>query len=247
MEIRLRLTVILLVLFSVFSLVPASAHAETAAAAASLQPFLEKAITAFNHDHGVDIKGVYGASGNLARQIEAGAPFDIFLSADEKWARYVEGKGLLDDEPLPFAAMPLVLWQGGNEEPSPALLQSGNMKVAIANPETAPFGRMAKEYLQAEGFLTKIEQDGRLILCGDVLKTALAASSGGADLAIIPLSIALRLGEGKWIKLDTPPQTLFGALVKGRKTALIEEFWKYLRSSDAESFMDEFGFLPVRP
>ena len=221
------------------------ARAEIVAAAASLQPAMEKAIPQFNSEHGTDLQGVYGASGNLARQIESGAPFGLFLSADEKWARYALEKGLLDGDPLPFVKMPLVLWRMGSDAPSLDLLGSDGLKVAIANRETAPFGRMAKEYLQGKGFFEKIEKSGRLILGGDVLKTALAAQSGGADLTVIPLSVALRLEGGKWTELDTPPQVLFGGLVKGKKTAHLEAFWDFLRSPGAEPVMKEFGFIPV--
>lgn len=219
------------------------ARAEILAAAASLQPALEKALPQFNREHGANLRGVYGASGNLVRQIENGAPFGLFLSADEKWVRYAREKGLLDGEPLPFAKMPLVLWRMGSEAPSLHLLCSDGLKIAVANPETSPFGRMAKEYLQGKGYFEKIEKSGRLIFGGDVLKTALAAQSGGADLAVIPLSVALRLEGGKWTELDTLPQVLFGGLVKGKKTALLEAFWAFLRSPEAVPVMEEFGFI----
>jgi molybdate transport system substrate-binding protein len=235
-----------LLFFSLLVMLPSlPARAEIVAAAASLQPAMQKAIPQFNREHGADLQGVYGASGNLARQIENGAPFGLFLSADEKWARYVREKGFLDCDPLPFVKMPLVLWRMGSEAPSIELLGSEGLKIAIANPETAPFGRMAKEYLQEKGFFDKIEKSGRLILGGDVLKTALAAQSGGADLAVIPLSVALRLEGGRWTELDTPPQVLFGGLVKGKKTVQLEAFWTFLRSPEAEPVMKEFGFIPV--
>ncbi|TDY63259.1 molybdate transport system substrate-binding protein [Aminivibrio pyruvatiphilus] len=232
--------------FSLLFMAPSlPARAEILAAAASLQPALEKALPQFNREHGANLRGVYGASGNLVRQIENGAPFGLFLSADEKWARYAREKGLLDGDPLPFVKMPLVLWRMGSDAPSLGLPGSDGLRVAIANPETAPFGRMAKEYLQEKGFFEKIEKSGRLILGGDVLKTALAAQSGGADMAILPLSVALRLEGGKWTELDTPPQVLFGGLVKGKKTAHLEAFWAFLRSPGAEPVMKEFGFIPV--
>lgn len=223
------------------------ALADTVAAAASLQPFIEKAIPWFNKENKTELQGVYNASGNLARQIETGAPFGLFLSANERWARYAEEKGLLDEAPLPFASMPLVLWHAGSEAPSLGLLKSDKLNVAIANPEAAPFGKMAKDYLIAKGLFENIEKSGRLILGGDVLKTGLAAQSGGADLAILPLSIAMRLKGGQWTELDTAPQILFGGLVKDKKTANLEAFWTFLRSPDAEPLMKEFGFLPVHP
>lgn len=222
------------------------AMAETIAAAASLQPFLEKVIPWYNGEKGTKLEGVYGASGNLARQLENGAPFDLFLSANEQWARYAEEKGLLANPPLPFTAMPLVLWQAGAAAPDLELLKSTDKKVAIANPEAAPFGKQAKEYLIKKGYFDDIEKSGRLILGGDVLKTALAAKSGGADLAILPLSIALKMDEGKWTLLDTPPQVLFGAVVKGKSTPEAEGFWAFLRSPEVEPFLKEFGFVPAR-
>ncbi len=222
------------------------AVAETIAAAASLQPFLEKVIPWYNGEKGAKLEGVYGASGNLARQLENGAPFDLFLSANEQWARYAEEKELLANPPLPFTSMPLILWQAGETEPALDLLKSADKKIAIANPEAAPFGKQAKEYLIKKGYFETIEKSGRLILGGDVLKTALAAKSGGADLAILPLSIALKMDEGKWTLLDTPPQVLFGAVVKGRSAPEAEGFWAFLRSPEAEPFMKEFGFVPAR-
>ena len=239
---KLFSVIVLFVLFS--SSLPAVA--ETIAAAASLQPFLEKVIPWYNGEKGTKLEGVYGASGNLARQIEMGAPFDIFLSANEQWARYVEEKGLLANPPLPFTSMPLVLWQAGAAAPDLELIKSTDKKIAIANPEAAPFGKQAKEYLIKKGYFDEIEKSDRLILGGDVLKTALAAKSGGADLAILPLSIALKMDDGSWTLLDTPPQVLFGAIVKGKFKEAVEGFWAFLRSPEAEPFMKEFGFVPAR-
>ncbi len=218
----------------------------TVAAAASLQPLMNKLIPWFNENRGSGLQGVYGSSGNLARQIESGAPFDLFLSADEQWARYAEAKGLLEGEPLAFATMPLVLWHGGKNHPSLDLLKAGKYTVAIADPETAPFGRRAKAYLVEKGLFEVLDKNGGLIIGGDVLKTGLAAMSGGADLAILPLSTAGALGEGAWTLLDTEPQTLFGGIVKGRRTPAVAEFWTFLRSSEAAAFFEEFGFLRPR-
>lgn len=249
MTASLRKTLLcILFLFPVFgaALPSAAQNSGTVAAAASLQSLMEHVVPWFNEQRGTGLQGVYGASGNLARQIESGAPFDLFLSADEQWARYAEEKGLLEGEPLPFATMPLVLWHSGEKAPSLDLLRSEKLSVAIANPETAPFGRRAKAYLMEKGLFEAIEKSGRLIIGGDVLKTGLAAKSGGADLAILPLSTASALGEGSWTILDAEPQTLFGGVVKGRSTQAIEAFWTFLRSPEAAAFLQKFGFLPPR-
>ncbi len=235
-------------LFPVFgaALPSAARNSGTVAAAASLQSLMEHVVPWFNEQRGYDLQRVYGASGTLARQIESGAPFDLFLSADEQWARYAEEKMLLEGEPLPFATMPLVLWHPEEKAPSLDILRSEKLIVAIANPETAPFGRRAKAYLIEKGLFEAIETSGRLIIGSDVLKTGLAAKSGGADLAILPLSTASALGEGSWTLLAAEPQTLFGGVVKGRSAPATEAFWVFLRSPEAAAFLQQFGFLPPR-
>ncbi len=225
------------------SSVAADDRTGTVAAAASLQSMLAEALPWFNEARGTELEGVFGASGNLARQIETGAPFDLFLSADEEWARYAEERELLEGSPLPFAAMPLVLWHSGEASPSLDLLGDKTKSVAIANPETAPFGKRARSYLSEKGLLGELETDGRLFIGGDVLKTGLAAKSGAADLAILPLSTAASLGEGTWTLLDAEPQTLFGGLVRGRASSAAAEFWEFIRSSESLPFLEKYGFM----
>lgn len=183
---RLLLLVAFVMLLSfATSVAVAGERGGTVAAAASLQSMLAEIIPWFNDARGAELEGVFGASGNLARQIETGAPFDLFLSADEQWARYAEEKGLLDG------------------------LKAGN----------------------------------RLIIGGDVLKTGLAAKSGAADLAILPLSTAASLDEGSWTLLDAAPQTLFGGLVKDRSSAAAAELWEFIRSAEALPFFEKYGLM----
>lgn len=241
---RLLLLVAFVMLLSfATSVAVAGERGGTVAAAASLQSMLAEIIPWFNDARGAELEGVFGASGNLARQIETGAPFDLFLSADEQWARYAEEKGLLEGEPLPFAALPLVLWHSGETAPSLDLLGQAEFSVAIANPETAPFGKRAEAYLAEKGLLDGLKTGNRLIIGGDVLKTGLAAKSGAADLAILPLSTAASLDEGSWTLLDAAPQTLFGGLVKGRSSAAATELWEFIRSTEALPFFEKYGFM----
>ena len=220
------------------------AAAETVAAAASLQPVMEKLLPQFEKDKNMKLEAVFDASGNLARQIEMGAPFDVFLSADEKWARYLEEKGKLE-KVRAFAECPLVLWWAKKEAPRMELMIDKAYRVAIADPETAPFGKLAKKYLVSKGWFDPIQKQGRLILGGDVLKAGLAAKSGGADLALLPLSIAQKLG-GTWTKVPVAPQTLFGGLVAGRSVLAGRAFFDYLRTERAEPCFREAGFELIR-
>ena len=218
--------------------------AEVVAAAALLQPVLEKLVGQFEKDRGLKIEAIFDSSGNLARQIEMGAPYDVFLSADEKWARYLEGKGKLE-QVHPFAECPLVLWWAKQDSPRLEVLTEKKYRLAIADPETAPFGKLAKDFLLGKGWFDPIQKEERLILGGDVLKTGLAAKSGGADLAMLPLSIAKKLG-GSWTKIPVAPQTLFGGLVKGRTAPAGRAFFEYLKTDRAEPFFREAGLELLR-
>ena len=237
-----RLAGALLLLAGLFA-VSSSAQAEVFAAAASLQPVMEKVAIQFEKDKGIRMDAVFGASGQLARQIEKGAPYDLFLSADEKWALYLEEKGRLE-KVRPVAECPLVLWWGSEKAPFLDLAKNAKIRVAIADPAVAPYGALAKNYLDKAGLWAKIEKENRLVIAGDVLKAALAAKSGGADAAYIPLSVAMGLG-GSWTKVPVPPQRLFGGIVKGRSPLAALLFFDYLETPAASKLLREAGFGPV--
>ncbi|MFA0833140.1 MAG: molybdate ABC transporter substrate-binding protein, partial [Methanobacterium formicicum] len=220
------------------------ASAEVFAAAASLQPVMEKIAVQFEKEKGIHMDSVFGASGALARQIEAGAPFDLYLSADEKWARYLEEKGKLE-KVRPVAECPLVLWTASEKAPSLDLVKDAKVRLVIADPAVAPYGALAKAYLEKIRAYARLEKESRLIVAGDVLKAGLAAKSGGADAACIPLSIAMKLGGG-WTKIPMPPQRLFGGIVKGRNALAALVMFDYLKTPQAGKLFREAGFEPVQ-
>jgi len=232
----------LLLLAGLFA-VSSSASAEVFAAAASLQPVMEKVATQFEKEKGIRMDAVFGASGQLARQIESGAPYDLFLSADEKWARYLEERGRLE-KVRPVAECPLVLWWASEKAPSLDLVKNPKVRVAVADPAVAPYGALAKSYLDKGKLWAKIEKENRLVIAGDVLKAALAAKSGGADAAYIPRSIAMGLG-GSWTKVPVPPQRLYGGIVKARSPLAAHLFLDYLKTPAASKLFGEAGFEPV--
>lgn len=220
-----------------------TASAEVFAAAASLQPVMEKIAAQFEKDKGIHMDSVFAASGQLAKQIEMGAPFDLYLSADEKWARYLEEKGKLE-RVRAVAECPLVLWWDSEKAPSLDIAKDGKIRVAIADPELAPYGALAKKYLEKTGEYEKLTGEERLIIAGDVLKAGLAAKSGGAGAAYIPLSIAKKLG-GSWTKVPMPPQRLFGGIVTGRNALAALVFFDYLYTPESAELFLEAGFEPV--
>jgi len=188
---------------------------------------------------------VSGASGKLAAQITSGAPFCLFLSASPEWTEKLKKDGLLYDI-APMAKAPAVAWWPKDEAISLEALRGEKVRIAIADPAAAPFGKAAGEYLVSIGLYDTLMKEGRLIVMSSVEQAILAATSGGADVAIVSLSLAIKASKGSHVKLPIAPLENSGGLVKSRATENIIEFWRYIRSDAAASIWEKWGFEPVR-
>jgi molybdate transport system substrate-binding protein len=223
---------------------PDSSHDPgTVAVAGGLYPCISDLAERYAASGSVAPHLVVASSGRLARQIEAGAPFGLFLSANLEWLDYLGQRGLVGAVVL-LPESPLVLWWSRDAAPDPALL-AGAPRVAIADPVAAPFGKAAKDYLEERGSYEALQARHRIIVTGTVLQAALAAQSGGADLALTALSVANELG-GSYTVLPVPPLQHAGALVRGRDTAAIRAFWEYLCSEEVRPIWQAWGFVPPR-
>ena len=185
-----------LIAFLLFGALTTRAAEITVAAAADLKFALDEIVSDLQKAHTNDtIKVTYGASGNLASQIENGAPFDIFFSADVQFPKRLIEKKLADEKDLfPYAIGHVVLWVR-NESPLDvqkrgieALLDPSVRKIAIANPQHAPYGRAAEAALKSLGVYDKIAD--KLVLGENVSQTAQFVQSGAADAGLIALSLA---------------------------------------------------------
>jgi molybdate transport system substrate-binding protein len=178
------------------------------AAAASLRPALEPLKQGFEAAHpGVELGLTFGASGALVTQLQQGAPFDLFLSADRDYPSRLVALGLAraEDERV-FAVGELVLWFAPGAPPGraarglAALADPAVRRVAIANPAVAPWGRVAERVLREAGLLEAVRE--KLVLGTSVGQAAQFAGSGAAEAALLPRSI------------------LLGALESGQRVAL---------------------------
>jgi molybdate transport system substrate-binding protein len=172
------------------------------AAAADLQFALEELLELHRSDHpDVEAAATYGSSGNFFAQLQSEAPFDLYLSADLGYPRALEEKGLVaPDGVFPYAVGRIVVWV---RDDSPidverlgieALLDPSVRKIAIANPEHAPYGRAAVAAL--EDYDVYEEVSDRLVLGENISQTAQFVQSGSADIGIIALSLALAPDAG---------------------------------------------------
>lgn len=228
----------------------------TVAAAANLGPALREISANFEKSSGTHVELAFGASGNLAMQIENGAPFDVFLSADEDYPRSLEAKGAAAPGSLAvYATGKLALWvtnasgiDVGRLQPQMLLLDSVH-KIAIANPRHAPYGKAAVEFLRKAGLYDRVA--GNFVLGEDVAQTAEFVRSGNADVGIIPLSLALapamkERGNYREIAADLyTPIRQAGVILKNAKSpSAAAKFLAYVRSAEAAAVLARYGFEP---
>ena len=157
----------------------------------------------------LDAQVTYGSSGSFVQQLANGARFDVFLSADADYPQRVVAEGLAAEGDLfPYAVGRSVLWllEGSPAEGLRLLTRDAVRKVAVANPETAPYGRVAVEALRAAGVYDDVRP--KLVYGENVAQAADFVVSGGADAGIVPRSLVVspRLeGTGRWADLAEAP------------------------------------------
>jgi molybdate transport system substrate-binding protein len=188
------------------------------AAAADLQPVLPGIAADFEQHNHVRIAITYGASGTLTTQIENGAPFDVFMAADMKYPERIISAGLADTaRPVLYARGVLVLWARKDSTIQPLTLDSLRderlRRLAIANPQTAPYGRAAIAMLESMGLSSQVKE--KLVTAENVAQAAQFAESGNADAGLISLNSAANpplLHEGTYVVM---PPTSYPPIEQG--------------------------------
>jgi molybdate transport system substrate-binding protein len=223
------------------------------AAASDLVFCLEELNRAFNKAHPeIVLKLITGASGNLFAQISNGAPFDVFLSADMRYPLELIKAGLASRESLTLYAIGhLVVWTASDAVDISSGIQSLTAprirKVAIANPEHAPYGRAAKAALAYFDAWDAVQ--GKLVFGENIAQAAHFVETGNADAGIVALSIVLApslSSKGRWIEVPNHAYSPLeqGAVVtrNGAANPAAQVYIEFLRSADARTIFDRFGF-----
>ena len=231
------------------------ADAPVIAGAADLKFALEEIAFKFRQDTKREVKLVFGSSGNFYRQIEQGAPFQMFLSADEGFVFKLADAGKTVDRGDLYALGRIAIIvprrsplkaDGEFKDLSAALTDGRLKKFAIANPEHAPYGRRAEEALKHAGLWERIK--GKLVLGENVAQAAQFATSGSTQGGIIAYSLAkapavATLGEFALIP-DAWHQPLMQRMVllKGADTTA-QACYSYLQQPVARAIMKQYGFV----
>lgn len=224
------------------------------AAASSLNGVLDRINKTFNEETNEQVRISFGSSGNLTRQIIQGAPFELFLSADKSYVAALYDRGLADGSGDVYAVGRLVLFVPTDstllidpslEDLRTALVDGRLKRLAIANPEHAPYGRAAQEVLQ--NHLLWLPLQGRLLFAENVAQAAQFTVSGDVDAGIISYSIALEpamTDRGTFVLLpDSWHQSLRHHMVLLNTAGTVSRsFYTYLLQPTAQEIFQKFGF-----
>jgi molybdate transport system substrate-binding protein len=244
-------------------LVPASAQGPVRiAAAADLEPVLPPILEQFEKETGIHAEATYQASAALTTQIQNGAPFDVFLSADLGYPQKLISAGLAQGLgegaagiPITYARGTLVLWTRKDTHlPQPSLemlRQPVITRIAIANPDRAPYGRAAVAVLKKRGLYDTLKP--KLVTAENIAQAAQFVDTGNADAGFISLTSASTpklTSDGRYFvvpsELYAPIEQGAVLLTGGKQRVEAKKFLVYLMSTPVQQGMRKSGLTPGR-
>jgi molybdate transport system substrate-binding protein len=222
------------------------------AAAADLQFVLPDLATQYEKQTGAKLAITYGSSGNFFAQIQNGAPFDLFFSADLDYPQKLVQAGFAASDSLQiYAAGRLALWLPPDSPLDPSeglktLLDPRIQRISIANPEHAPYGRAAVAALQNAGLYEQLKQ--KLVFGENISQAAQFVQSGGAQAGLIALSLALSPAMKNGKRWDIPPdrypameQAVVILKSSSNKRAAVS-FLAFLKTRQASTTFERYGY-----
>ena len=225
----------------------------TVAAAADLQFALKDVSTRFEKDTGNKVNLIFGSSGNFFSQIQNGAPFDVFFSADLDYPKKLEAAGLAEPgSTYQYATGRIVLWVRNDSKLDlskglAVLLHPSIKKLSIANPAHAPYGRAAMAALEHEKLADQLKP--KFVLGENVSQAAQFVETGSAEVGIIALSLAVAPAmkeKGRYVEV---PADFYPALQQGcvvltasKKKAVAGAFVEFVKKSEMVELLKGYGF-----
>lgn len=221
------------------------------AVAANLRDAFIEIVRAFNQDNtNIKVTPSFGSSGGFVQQITQGAPFDVFMAADTSFPQALERNNLTEPGTLRvYAKGRLALLIPNRVGLSPSslniLLDPKIARIAIANPETAPYGRTAIEALQRAGLLEKLRS--KLVFGQDISQATqliLAAADAGFTAYSLTFTTSVK-GQGKvWVVPErlAPPLEQAYVIIKGRNRPEVKALYDYIQGDKARTILKAFGY-----
>jgi molybdate transport system substrate-binding protein len=221
----------------------------TVSGAADLVYVFEELGRIFEEETGIGVDFNFGSTGQLAQQIEAGAPVDVFAAANIAFVEQLAEQGLtIPATQALYARGRIVIWTLADSELEidqlDALLSDDVELVAIANPDHAPYGMAAREAMQSAGIWDEIQD--KLVLGENIADTLRYGETGNVDVAIVALSLAVQT-DGRWILIDEAlHEPIDQALTVIAGTPHEDEaraFATFVNSPEGREIMARYGFI----
>lgn len=225
----------------------------TVAVAANVKFAFGELQQAFTRETGIPVRAAFGSSGKLTAQIESGAPFDVFLSANMKYPRALYDKKLATAEPKIYASGVLVLWSMKPLDLTrgmPLLVDPAVEKIALANPTLAPYGREAVKAL--DHFKLRGAVEKKLVYGESISQTSQYIDSGAVDVGFTAKSIVLApkvKGHGHWVEVprDSYQPISQGVVIlkhgEDGNAEASKRFVTFLASPAARDIFRKYGYL----
>jgi molybdate transport system substrate-binding protein len=222
------------------------------AAAANLTDAFAEIGPRFSSEAGIRVVFSFGATADLARQIENGAPFDVFAAADTAHVERLERQGLITPGSRAlYARGRLVMWFPPGSifkaERIEDLTSKAFERIAVAKPDVAPYGQATVESLQALGIWNQVEP--KVIYGQSVSQAKQFAATGNAEVAFIPLAL-VKPGEGTYVEVNEeshkPINQALGVVKDSPKQAAARQFVDFLLSKEGQEILLKKGYSTPR-
>lgn len=219
------------------------------ATSANMEFALREIVHQFSLENEVEVDLIIGSSGKLSAQIEQGAPFDLFVAANQDYPRALYEKGLVS-EPVTYAKGQLILWNLSDSVITLSDLWSDRIvRIGIPNPEIAPYGEAAMQILKGQAGFDQLEK--KLVYAESVSQANHFVASGAVDVSFTAYSVVFNanLQEGNYFVLVPfySPILQDLCLIKETKNQdLAEKLSAYILSEKGKSVLEKHGYLSVK-
>lgn len=221
----------------------------TVAAAASTQYVLKALIQLYEEEYSTEVAAVFSSSGKLTAQIEHGAPYDLFISADTLYPTYLTQQKKTEGKPIVYAKGKLMLWtcmELDIEKGLAILLEDAVKKIAIADPKTAPYGQLSQKLLEEAGIYEAIRSKvvlGESIGQVNQYVTTKAVSIGLTAKSVVMAPNLKNKGQSWEIPQYSLPQSM---VLLAKETAIkpaAVHFYQFLQSPKAKQIFEDYGYV----
>ena len=219
----------------------------TVAAASDLTPAFEEIGREFEAREKTKVIFVFGSTGLLTRQIENGAPFDVFAAANVSYIDQLQQKGfIVPDTKRIYARGRITMWTTLPQlkiDKIEDLAQPEVQRIAIANPDHAPYGQAARQALESAGLWDAVKP--KLVYADNIRQTLQYAETGNVEVAIVALSLSVH-SKGRWVlipeELHKPLDQGMGAIRTTKNEQAARAFTDFVTSEQGREILKKYGF-----